>query len=62
MLEVMTKTQIVAGKTLIIIDELQEVPRGLHALKYFAEDAPEQHVAVAGSLLGLMLHEGENFP
>lgn len=62
MLEVLTKTQIVAGKTLIILDELQEVPRGLHALKYFAEDAPEQHVAVAGSLLGLMLHEGENFP
>lgn len=62
MLEVLTNTQIVAGKTLIIIDELQEAPRGLHALKYFAENAPEQHVAVAGSLLGLMLHEGENFP
>ena len=62
MLEVLTRTQITAGKTLIILDELQEVPRGLHALKYFAEEAPDYHIAVAGSLLGLMLHEGENFP
>ena len=61
-LEVMTNTRIVAGKTLIIIDEIQETPRGLHALKYFAENAPEQHIAVAGSLLGLLLHEGESFP
>ena len=61
-LETMTNTQIVAGKTLIIIDEIQEVPRGLHALKYFAENAPEQHIAVAGSLLGLLLHQGESFP
>ena len=61
-IEAMTNTQIVAGKTLIIIDEIQEVPRGLHALKYFAENAPEQHIAVAGSLLGLLLHQGESFP
>lgn len=61
-LEALTRTQIIAGKTLIILDEIQEVPRGLHALKYFAENAPEQHIAVAGSLLGLLLHEGENFP
>lgn len=62
MLEVLTHTQISASKTLIILDELQEVPRGLHALKYFAEEAPDYHIVVAGSLLGLMLHEGENFP
>ena len=49
-IEAMTNTQIIAGKTLIIIDEIQEVPRGLHALKYIAENAPEQHIAVAGSL------------
>lgn len=61
-IEALTRTQITAGKTLIIIDEIQEVPRGLHALKYFAENAPEQHIAVAGSLLGLLLHAGENFP
>ena len=61
-IEAMTNTQIIAGKTLIIIDEIQEVPRGLHALKYFAENAPEQHITVAGSLLGLLLHQGESFP
>ena len=61
-IETITNTQIVAGKTLIIIDEIQEVPRGLHALKYFAENAPEQHIVVAGSLLGLLLHQGESFP
>ncbi len=61
-IEALTHTQIIAGKTLIIIDEIQEVPRGLHALKYFAENAAEQHVVVAGSLLGLLLHSDENFP
>ena len=61
-IEALTHTQIVAGKTLIVIDEIQETPRGLHALKYFAENAPEQHIVVAGSLLGLLLHAGENFP
>lgn len=48
--------------TLIILDEIQEVPRGLSALKYFCEKAPEYHVAVAGSLLGITLHEGTSFP
>lgn len=61
-IETLTNTTITAGKTLIIIDEIQEVPRGLHALKYFAENAPEQHVVVAGSLLGLLLNQGESFP
>ena len=50
-IEALTHTRIVAGKTLIVIDEIQETPRGLHALKYFAENAPEQHIVVAGSLL-----------
>ena len=48
--------------TLIILDEIQEIPRGLAALKYFCEKAPEYHVAVAGSLLGITLHEGTSFP
>lgn len=48
--------------TLIILDEIQEAPRGLSALKYFCEKAPEYHVAVAGSLLGITLHEGTSFP
>lgn len=50
------------GKTLIIFDEIQEVPRGLHSLKYFQENAPEYHVMTAGSLLGITLHQGDSFP
>lgn len=57
-----TGEQIISGKTLIILDEIQELHRGLASLKYFCEDAPEYHVAVAGSLLGIMLHEGESYP
>ena len=44
------------------MDEIQELHRGLSSLKYFCEDAPEYHVAVAGSLLGLTLHQGESYP
>ena len=50
------------GDTLIILDEIQEVNRGLGALKYFCENAPEYHVMVAGSLLGIALHPGTSFP
>ena len=49
-------------KTLIIFDEIQCAPRGLTALKYFCEDAPEYHVVVAGSLLGITLHQHVSFP
>ena len=48
--------------TLLFLDEIQEVERGLASLKYFCEKAPEYHVAVAGSLLGITLHEGTSFP
>ena len=57
-----TGVNIQPGKTLIIMDEVQELKRGLASLKYFCEDAPEYHVAVAGSLLGLTLHEGDSYP
>ena len=50
------------GKTLIILDEIQQVKRGLGVLKYFCEDAPEYHIIVAGSLLGIALHPGTSFP
>lgn len=50
------------GTTLIIIDEIQEYPRALTALKYFCEDASQYHIAVAGSLLGISLHQGISFP
>lgn len=53
-----TGVNIQAGKTLIIMDEIQELHRGLASLKYFCENAREYHVAVAGSLLGLTLHQG----
>lgn len=48
--------------TLIVFDEIQENPVVLNSLKYFCEDAPEYHVAVAGSLLGISLHGGVSFP
>ena len=53
---------IAAGSTLIVLDEIQEYPRALTALKYFCENAPEYHVIVAGSLLGISLHQGVSFP
>lgn len=49
-------------KTLIIFDEIQEAPRGLTALKYFCENAPQYHLMAAGSLLGVALHQGSSFP
>lgn len=61
-LKAITGTNIEAGKTLIILDELQEVERGLHSLKYFQENAPEYHVMAAGSLLGITLGKGQSFP
>ena len=57
-----TKQPIVPGKTLIILDEIQELRKGLSSLKYFCEDAPEYHIAVAGSLLGVAMHQGESAP
>lgn len=51
-----------AGKTLIFLDEIQEAESGLTALKYFQENCPEQHIIVAGSLLGISLHKGVSFP
>lgn len=61
-LEVMFETDVVDGQTLVIFDEIQEVPNGLAALKYFCEDRPLLHVAAAGSLLGLSLKEDESYP
>ena len=48
--------------TLLIFDEVQEVPRALTSLKYFYENAPQYHIICAGSLLGIALHEGTSFP
>ncbi len=61
-LSALTGVDIRPGKTLIIIDEIQECPKALNSLKYFCENAPQYHVAVAGSLLGISLHAGSSFP
>lgn len=57
-----SKVDIKPEKTFIILDEIQECNRALNSLKYFCEDAPEYHIAVAGSLLGISLHSGTSFP
>ena len=57
-----TGVKIEAGETLIIFDEVQEVPRALGSLKYFCENASEYAVVAAGSLLGIALHQGTSFP
>lgn len=44
---------LIAGKTLIILDEIQECEEALNSLKYFCEDAPQYHIIAAGSLLGV---------
>ena len=51
-----------AQNTLLIFDEVQEVPRALTSLKYFYENAPQYAIVAAGSLLGVALHEGTSFP
>lgn len=48
--------------TLIILDEIQEADRGITALKYFYENAPEYYIIAAGSMLGISLHERTSFP
>lgn len=48
--------------TLVILDEIQEAPRGITALKYFQEKAPQYHVIAAGSLLGVAMHKNDSFP
>ncbi len=50
------------GKTLIIFDEIQDCPNVINSLKYFCENAPEYHIACAGSLLGIALAKPSSFP
>ncbi len=61
-LELYAGRKIDPANTLLIFDEIQEVPRALSSLKYFYENAPEYHIVCAGSLLGIALHEGTSFP
>lgn len=61
-LRAISGVDITPGDTLIILDEVQDAPEALEALKYFCEDAPEFHIAVAGSLLGISLHSNVSYP
>ena len=54
--------KITPEKTLIIFDEVQDCPAVINSLKYFCENAPEYHVACAGSLLGIALDKPSSFP
>ena len=58
-IEVFTKQTITKGRTLIFLDEIQKCPPALTSLKYFNEFAPEYHVIVAGSLLGVAVSRDE---
>lgn len=60
--EIETGQKIEATNTLIILDEIQEAEKGLTALKYFQENAPEFHIIAAGSLLGVSLQKNNTFP
>lgn len=57
-----SNTDITPGNTLVVLDEIQACPKAIETLKYFCEDAPEIHIVVAGSLLGLSLHGGVSYP
>lgn len=61
-LELYAGRKIDPDSSLLIFDEVQEVPRALASLKYFCENAPQYHIVCAGSLLGIALHHGTSFP
>ena len=61
-LELYAGHKIDPDRTLLIFDEVQEVPKALTSLKYFNEDAPQYQIVCAGSLLGVALHPGTSFP
>ena len=61
-LELYAGHKIDPSSTLLIFDEVQEVPRALTSLKYFCENAPQYPIVCAGSLLGIALHQGTSFP
>ena len=54
--------KITEGRTLIVFDEIQESNAALNSLKYFVESMPGQHIACAGSLLGIGLSRPGSFP
>lgn len=61
-LSAISEVDITPNDTLVVLDEIQDCPKALESLKFFCEDAPSVHVVVAGSLLGLSLHNGVSYP
>lgn len=61
-IQIETRITVEPANTLLILDEVQEVPGALTSLKYFQENAPEYHVIAAGSLLGVALNRSTSFP
>jgi len=61
-LELYIGHKIIPENTLLVFDEIQEVPKALTSLKYFNENAPQYHIICAGSMLGVALHSGTSFP
>lgn len=61
-LSALSGIDITEGDTLLILDEIQDCPEALTALKYFCEETPKIHIAVAGSLLGISMHSNKSYP
>lgn len=61
-LSAISQVDITPNDTLVVLDEIQDCPKALEALKFFCEDTPNIHIIVAGSLLGLSLHNGISYP
>lgn len=61
LISAMSKTSVTPGKTLLFLDEIQDCPQAIMALRYFREDMPELHVVAAGSLLEFALDELPTF-
>lgn len=62
MIQAESGQRVIPGKTLVVLDEVQECPKALTSLKYFCENAPELAVVAAGSLLSITFHEGTGYP
>ena len=61
-LSAISQVDITPNDTLMVLDEIQDCPKALETLKFFCEDAPDIHIIVAGSLLGISLHSGVSYP
>lgn len=61
-LSAISNVDITPGDTLVVLDEVQDCPKALETLKYLCEETPDYHIVVAGSLLGLSLHDGVSYP